>query len=587
MISDISHRTRRRGLSFRTLCAAGLLMAPAATHAADEAPSPNATENLVRLMAKQKLITPEQAEGLISQARAEAEQARAAAKTESPKPGDVPAPNGVTPPKDGVVRVQYVPESVKQQLREDIRQELERQAKEEGWAKPGAVPEWVRRFHPSGDFRLRFDGRYYPEGNNLTGAFPNFNAINTGAPYDVAASNPNFAPQLNADETRERVRVRARLGTDIDLGDDFTSGFRIATGDTASPISQNQTFGQAGGFTKYALWVDRMFLRFRPTMGDDRELMLELGRFDNPFFSSHLLWAEDLGFDGFAAKYTYNKKGKITPFVTAGAFPIGSNALDFSTLQPDKQPSVDKWLYAAQIGAEVKTVKDVTFKIAGAYYQFDNVSGKLSTPFTPLSALDEGDTDNTRPAYANVGNTYMALRNILPDASNGFGTTNQWQYFGLAPEYRVVALTARADISTFDPVHLWVDGEVIKNIAFNRGRISALAVNNRTGGSATGAYDGGDLGWDLNLNFGKPVFEKRWDWAAGVGYRHQESDSTMDAFNDNDFGNGGTNLQGYTLYAAVALSKNVWVRARWFSAENIAGPTFRADTLQLDIGARF
>ena len=34
-----------------------------------------------------------------------------------------------------------------------------------------------------GDLRFREEGQRYPAGNDNTGAFPNFNAINTGAPF--------------------------------------------------------------------------------------------------------------------------------------------------------------------------------------------------------------------------------------------------------------------------------------------------------------------------------------------------------------------------------------------------------------------
>src|SRR5690606_13629351 len=104
--------------------------------------------------------------------------------------------------------------------------------------------------------------------------------------------------------------------------------------------------------------------------------------------------------------------------------------------RPEKFESTDKWLYGAQVGIDWKINDDWKAKVALSYYDFRNVEGELSSPFVPLSAADGGDTDSTRPLFSQSGNTYMPLRNITPTAANGFGTTNQYQYYGLASEFR-------------------------------------------------------------------------------------------------------------------------------------------------------
>jgi len=44
-----------------------------------------------------------------------------------------------------VVRVPYVPESLKREMREQIRQDVLAQAKTERWGNPGALPDWLSR----------------------------------------------------------------------------------------------------------------------------------------------------------------------------------------------------------------------------------------------------------------------------------------------------------------------------------------------------------------------------------------------------------------------------------------------------------
>ena len=61
----------------------------------------------------------------------------------------------------------------------------------------------------------------------------------------------------------------------------------------------------------------------------------------------------------------------------------------------------------------------------------------------------------------------------------------------------------------------------------------------------------------------------------------------MDAFNDSDFGLGGTNVKGYCVFGALALSPRVALGLRWMSANQVAGPTFQRDIFQFDFNAKY
>ncbi len=50
---------------------------------------------------------------------------------------------------------------------------------------------------------------------------------------------------------------------------------------------------------------------------------------------------------------------------------------------------------------------------------------------------------------------------------------------------------------------------------------------------------------------------------------------------------GATNLKGYTIGGNLGLSNNVWLTARYMSANAIAGPPFAVDIVQVDLNARF
>lgn len=544
--------------------------------------------NLVNRLVERGVLTQADAEDMITLAKADAQaaaQEREALFTAAQTAAEAP------PASDDEVRVTYIPEVVKDEMRSQIKSELLREAEEKKWLAPKYdLPDWVSSFHPHADFRVRYESIAFSEGNSNTGAFPNFNAINTGPAYDE--TGVLFAPQINTDQDRERARFRLRFGAELDLDDHFTLGIRLGTGDTNSPVSGNQSFGyanqtpggaaqqQGGQFSKYAIWLDRAFLKWEPV----ESISISVGRFDNPFFTTTAIYSDDIGFDGIVLQAHPTFEAGIDPFLTVGSFPIFNTDLNVGSNQPAKFESRDKWLNAAQIGVNWKISQDWNLKLARAYYDFRNVEGQLSSPYSPRNIEDPGDTDHSRPSFAQKGNTYRRLRRIIADATNNFGTINQFQYYGLATPFRIHSITGRLDYNGFEPVQVSLLGEYLRNVAFDSNKINEIAVNNR---GANGDFEGGNNAYYVNLRVGKPLIEKRWDWNAYVGYRHVESDAVVDGFNDQDFGGGGTNMKGYTLGAAIALSPRVQVGLRYFSASQIAGPQFKSDIIQLDLSAKF
>jgi len=614
-------------------------------------PSQNVTINLIHRLVERGVLTKEDADELIKQAEQDAVTAREMAKKRAPssvenevasqyyaEPTPIPSSAGSTTrltarsepaaPAEGddAVSVSYVPEVVKEELREEIRQEVMEQARSENWANPRTFPPWVLRLTPFMDVRLRYEGIFFPSGNDTSGStfqFVNFNAINTGAPFNLGLDNTTPLPQLDVDKDRERGRIRVRFGAQMDLEDGFTMGLRIATGETNTPTSTNQSFGvansaQGGNFSKYAVWLDRAFVKYELGGKPSEDFVAEVGRFDNPYFSvSELVWDTDLGWDGLAltGKYriggaeapsspSYSKDDKgiaisppthqtsisITPFATAGIFPVFDTELNFSSNRPEKFSSEDKFLYGVQLGTGLRFNNDFSAKIAGGFFHFYNIEGKLSDPCLVVTGSDPCNTDDSRPSFAQHGNTYFPIRNIIPTVDNVGGTTKQFQYFGLATPFRIVNVDGTLDFAHFDPVHMTLFGEWIENVAFDWEDINRIALNNRgpnRPSGSIGSFDGGDVGWTAGLKVGRAALQKRWDWNVGVDYRWIESDATVDAFNDSDFGLGGTNLKGYEVFGAIALSPRISIGLRWMSANAIAGPPYRNDIVQFDFNAKF
>jgi hypothetical protein len=590
-------------------------------------PSQNVVINLINRLVQRGVLTKDDAAELIQQAEADAAKAReeaakasttAAANSEfaqssllppvgvlqnpralaenaqEPGPAQEEPPPALQPGPDNTVRVTYIPEIVKNQLREQIEQDVWRDARDEKFGGPPSVPDWVSRITLFGDIRLRYELDGFPGGNDNTGAFPNFVAINTGAPFDTAGTT--FPPEYDVDKNRERFRFRVRVGLNADLGDGFSIGIRGATGENDSPVTENQTLGnansaQGGNFQKYSIWLDRAFLKWEAGGLPERDLTITLGRMDNPFFSTTLIWANDLGFDGAAISGRYQVVRGLVPFLTAGAFPVYNTDFNFPNTSPAKYNSTDKYLYAVQGGTDWSINRDFHLKIAGALYDFNNIEGRLSNPFVPLTSSDQGNTDDLRPAFAQNGNTYMALRNIVPSSANDFGQIDQFQYYGLATPFHEVAVTGKLDYNRFEPFLVSLTTEWVTNVAYNQDSVAAKAVNNRstTSSGALGRFVGGNSAWNVYVTLGSPVLQKRWDWNLGIGYRYVESDSVVDGFNDSDFGAPlyGTNLKGYTIFGNLALSPVVSVGFHYYSANAVAGPPFKSDVFQFDVSGKF
>jgi hypothetical protein len=491
---------------------------------------------------------------------------------------------------EGVRRITYVPELVRVQLREQLRKELLDQMKREGWATPNALPDWARRLRLSGDVRTRYERDLFGKGNANHGEFPDFNAINNNKPFDVNFVDFANERYLNVDQDRTRTRLRARLGVDADVGEGFSSGMRLATGDSASPVSTNQTLGT--GFSKLAVWVDRAFIRY-DALGGGR-LVGEAGRFDDPFLHTDLIWDEDLNFDGLDVRGSWPVGSKARPFWVAGVFPVFTTALAFPPEQSAKFASLDKWLYAIQLGSSFQVSDRFTAKFGVAYYGFDGIEGRRSSPCDTNLKDISCDTDHTRPPFAQRGNTYMALRTPSEAAlaAEAAGLASRYQFFGLASRFQEIVVTGRGDLAMGAALKWTFEAEYANNVAFSRSRMEPIALNNRGPVTCNGSvcldqFVGGNQAFQLKVTVGSPTQTNRWDWYAGLSYRYIESDAVVDAFNDSDFGLGGTNIVGYSLAASLAVAKGVWAGARVYFADQLVGPRYEVDVVQVDLTARF
>ncbi|MFU2325889.1 putative porin [Pseudomonas sp. NFX98] len=567
MISNVNRLSLAVGMVIATLVGQAV---------AAPAPSENATINLIRLLVEQGVLKQDKADKLIAQAQSEADQARKAASA----PTAVAASGPAAAPGD--VRVQYVPAAVRDQIRDQVKAEVMATAKQENWAQPNTFPDWVSRVSFDGDIRLRDESRYYSGTNS--NEIVDFAKLNNNGPYDV---NPNSStslpPLLNTREDRENLlRLRARLGMKAVIAPDWTAGIRIGTGSDNSPVSTTQTLG--GGFGKKDIWLDQGYLTWKAT----NELTLTGGRFTNPFFSTDMLYSNELNFDGIAAMFDHKLNRDWGMFGTVGAFPIEYTNDTSSSNGFDKEESDNKWLFGAQIGANWAINSSNRLKGALAYYRFDDIEGQRSSPCEPWAGAPGCDSDGSRSAFMQKGNTVFLLRDITPNPLNP-ATTPQPQFVGLASEFNLLDLNFVWDSDLPEDFKLRSQANYVHNLGYDEGdmrkRAAGQIVNNL---DSDGDIESGANAWMVQFTLGSALdMRKQGDWNLFAGYKYIQPDALPDGFNDSSFHLGGTNAKGYFLGGNYGLAKNVYATGRWLSSEAVYGAPFDIDVLQLEINTRF
>lgn len=502
----------------------------------------NTVVNLLDALVQKGVMTREQAQTMVANAQSKAEE-------------DAKARADKDTVEEGAVRVTYVPEIVKQQIRDQVKEDLRgevtkqvvAQAREEKWGVPAALPSWVSRFTFSGDVRFRGQQDSYAK-DNATNSYLDFLTINSRGGLAQAGT----AAFLNVSEDRIRERLRVRFGFDALLTDGVHAGVRLSSGNMTDPVSTNQTLGQYG--TRYQTVIDEAYLRFDANPHAELPWMtVWAGRTPNPWVSTDLVWDPDLNFEGLASRWRlgFGGGGEVPRnlFLTLGAFP----------LQEVELSTKDKWLYGGQLGIDLPWNGGGRARLAAAYYYFDNITGVRNEPNSTL-------TDFTAPKFLQKGNT---LYDIRRDPTTSL--------YALAADYHILDVVATLELPVFGHKVL-LNGDYVRNIGFDTAKVLA-----RTGQPVEKRANG----YQVEVGFGTAQTGKRGDWRAYWTYRYLERDAVVDAFTDSDFHLGGTDAKGYTLRGDWWFRDRTWLSLRYLTSNEIDGPPLGIDTLMLDVTGQF
>jgi len=346
--------------------------------------------------------------------------------------------------------------------------------------------------------------------------------------YRYEAIRDDAKTDSDGDEyTRERHRIRARLGVEAKPVETLKLGMEISTG-SDDPVSGNQTLGD--GFTKKSFELSKAYADFALIDEEAGALNAIAGKMKNPFITmtEDLVWDSDANPEGLALQ------GEI-------GNDLGSLLANGGYLWVQERSSADDlMLYAGQLAAKVNLPQDAALTVGGAVYAFQDIQGE--------DVVDWEDENNS------FGNRTI-------DGSVSGDTTNR----AYASEFTPVVLFAKLDLDVAGlPVCLF--GQSLQNVD----------------------ADDQDQGFMGGLKLGKADNKKPGSWQVGYSYAELEQDATVGFLTDSDRWGGGTDGNGHRIQGKYQVMKNVQLGATFLSGEkDIASDSTDYNRFQLDLAVKF
>ena len=539
------------------------------------------TFKLIDLLVEEGLLNPEKAQRM--KQLAEQEAILELQKELSEEPLDPSA-----------VRVPYVPEFVQEQIREDLRKEVKddvlqdvlKQASEERWGLPGTWPQWVDRISIKGDVRVRYELVDFGDNNFDAGAGEGFtyvdvNAINRERRFQLFnENNPDEREMffLNTSDDFDRLRVRARLEIAGEIADGWQAAVRFRTGNRENPISCCSDLGRNGSGLE--VFADKAFVGY--DWLDDLErsrYSFKIGKIDNPFLHTDLIWDADVTFDGLAMGGFIpfsSKPGREDTgiFGTLGAFLIG----DFNNRGQE-----DKYLYVGQLGVNWHITEYHRTRFAAAYYDYDNIEGVANE-------ANRRTNDFTAAEFVTRGNTLFNIdgTQIIP----GETTVVNDALFGYASDYNLINYLVEWEWSRFEPVNVLMYYDYVENIGWDNDEVEARANSSLSGNNfriltLNNTIEERTTGYRYGVKVGHNEINGTHDWSFDIAYRYLEADAVLDGFTDSNFHGGGTDAKGTIIRGDYGIARNSLVTIRYLSADEIDGVPLKVDTWHFNIEHKF
>lgn len=373
------------------------------------------------------------------------------------------------------------------------------------------TPDWVTSYKLYGDFRGRYD--------------------------DISAGGPvNGGTSFNGSENQARFRYRLRVGLTINMKDNIQVGFRLGSDDAASnnsgtgpapaggaPLSNNSTF--QGNGSKKGIYVDAAYGKWTPINDGTWMVAGTIGKMDNPFLLSTMVFDPDYTPEGAALQSTYKINDNNSLAFNGAAFVVNQ----YNTRDP--------FMYGGQVIWNASWTPKIASSLGIAALDIVNINEGAASGATSAVGYD-----------TNLGNT-TKLVNGIPYLVNDYNP-----------------IIADASVTyTLDSFPLYPGVFPVK--------LAAEYMDNPGAGS-------NNKGWWVGTTLGKSGKKGLWD----LSYRYQylEADAWWDQVVDDDnvarfvttptsFATvtpsavGGTNIKGhlikfdYSIFDSLTFSFTAYI----------------------------
>ena len=336
---------------------------------------------------------------------------------------------------------------------------------------------------------------------------------------------------------RNRERIRARLGVKVAFSDEISATIRGATGDPNSPVSYNETL--TGGFTRKHFNLDWAFLTFTPgaSFGIRPGIAsITAGKFPNPIFRvGQLVFDDDLAPEGTSETFALLSQ----PMGALDQVKVHALQWTFNEVSNGE----DGWMFGGQVNPSMHFGNLQLEAGLGHYWWLnaDQIAQALNT------------------------NTALINTNLLTTQTVG-GKTTVTGYQGAFNQSNATLAATWPNLIGTQPLKAFTD--YIYNWE-----------------AATDDAHGVMAGLTLGQT------KTRGDWSVTGYWEHIGQEATISSFNYDDFGTGGTNLEGPVAEINYQLLNPLTVTVRSHFTNFINRPTGMTNPtltrLQLDAQVKF
>jgi hypothetical protein len=202
-------------------------------------------------------------------------------------------------------------------------------------------------------------------------------------------AEPFFGGPADESLERARARFRIRFNATANLGEQFRTGFTLASGDINDPTTTNQTL--TGFYARKVIALDQAFVEFTPKQF--KALTLVGGKFRYPWYNTELTWDKDLNPEGAAQTLGFKLNTPVLKRVALVTFELPFAELA-NTFTNDKRIT-QQITYGGQLQTAWQLGPRILLSAYSGFYDFrgaDSVALALAkasskNPQTPLTGL--------------------------------------------------------------------------------------------------------------------------------------------------------------------------------------------------------